>query len=201
MATKNKQRTESLKKIIKAARNIFVKFGFSASSMSMIAKEANANQALIYHYFPSKIELWKAVKQSAINDSLMQPDYGSSHTETFDEFLSLVITNRFNFYTNNPDLRVLIAWEKIQASYINLYGTKEKYNGIFTEHIKILQNNKKINTSLDPKLIDALIISSCDAVFDLVPYMYSENEIKEKQQEYLQMLKKILMEMNILCDQ
>ena len=80
-------------------------------------------------------------------------------------------------------------------------GVCQKYNGIFTEHIKILQNNKKINTSLDPKLIDALIISSCDAVFDLVPYMYSENEIKEKQQEYLQMLKKILMEMNILCDQ
>jgi hypothetical protein len=125
-------------------------------------------------------------------------DYGSSHTENFEDFLSLVLINRFNFYTNNPDLRVLIAWEKIQASYINLYGTKEKYNGIFTEHIKILQNNKKINNKLDPKLIDALIISACDAVFDLIPYTYGENEIKEKQQEYLQMLKKFLIKTDII---
>ncbi len=50
-------------RILKAATTLFIRNGFSGVSLGDVAKKLQINQSLIYHYFPSKEELWKAVKQ------------------------------------------------------------------------------------------------------------------------------------------
>jgi AcrR family transcriptional regulator len=50
------------KKILDAARKLFVKNGFAGTSISDIAGLAKINQSLIYHHFRDKQELWKGLK-------------------------------------------------------------------------------------------------------------------------------------------
>src|SRR3990167_6437866 len=56
-------------KILKAARKLFVESGFAGTSMGKIATKANINHSLIFHRFGSKEGLWKAVKQSIVEEA------------------------------------------------------------------------------------------------------------------------------------
>ena len=62
------------KAILKAAKHLFVKKGFAATSISEIAAKAKINQSLIYHHFGSKEDLWKHVK-SAVLESYMRVEH------------------------------------------------------------------------------------------------------------------------------
>ena len=149
---KKTQRLNSLEKIITAARKIFVNSGFFGASMSQIAKEAKLNQALIYHYFSSKEELWKAVKKDALDKSFNTNIEYDIKTLELKDWLHIIIKNRFNFYKQNPDLRIIVTWEKIQAQKINLYGIDKNFDGIFTKDIKELQNRNIIEDRKSTRL-------------------------------------------------
>jgi AcrR family transcriptional regulator len=56
--TEDKQNTE--KKILEAAKEIFVEYGFNGASMQKIADRAGINKALLHYYFRSKEKLFEA---------------------------------------------------------------------------------------------------------------------------------------------
>lgn len=188
---KQESRKESLKKIINAATEIFVSHGFAGASMSKIAQKAGMNQALIYHYFASKEELWKEIKKQAILKSNLSLEFNAS-TDSLDQFIDSVFENRFMFYKKNPKLRTLIAWEKLQVGYKNLYSVHERFEGIFTKQIEKLQEKGMINNKIDPKIIDTLILSSCDGVFDIIPHFFSKELVSKKEREYMDLVKNLL---------
>ncbi|MSP53610.1 MAG: TetR/AcrR family transcriptional regulator [Gammaproteobacteria bacterium] len=64
--TKRKIEDTSLEKILKAARQLFVAHGFDGTSMGEIAKAAEVNKSLLYHYFATKEELWKRCKENIL---------------------------------------------------------------------------------------------------------------------------------------
>lgn len=46
--------------LLEQAQELFGQFGYDELSMARIAKEAKISKALLYHYFPSKVELFRA---------------------------------------------------------------------------------------------------------------------------------------------
>lgn len=53
--------------IIEAALKRFAHFGLSKTTMTEIAQDLNFSKALLYYYFPDKIQLYAAVMESLIN--------------------------------------------------------------------------------------------------------------------------------------
>jgi len=48
-------------RILSAAENVFARFGFRRASMSQIAGEAGLTRQALYHHYPSKEALFRAV--------------------------------------------------------------------------------------------------------------------------------------------
>ena len=48
-------------RILSAAENIFARFGYRRASMSQIAEEAGLTRQALYHHYPSKEALFRAV--------------------------------------------------------------------------------------------------------------------------------------------
>ena len=99
--TKEEQREFTADKILRAACKVFPEHGFEGTSISMLAKEAQINQSLIYHHFGNKEELWKATKAHLLRDIFLQTP--TSHEGTsLDEFIENSVTSRFDFYLKQP---------------------------------------------------------------------------------------------------
>lgn len=191
---KEEKRKKSIDSITTAARDVFVDCGFAGASMSKIAKKAHVPQALIYHYFPNKEELWKAVKRSGLEASRHRADFGGGDATNFSDFLKIVLKNRMDFYLENPDLGKLIKWEALESETSEkLLGLGKNYEGIWTADLKRLQALGEVPKALDAKLVSALIRSAVAAVFDDIPHLYSKKDVSKKQKEYIKLIHKILM--------
>ena len=57
--------TDTEKRILHAARTVFIRHGTSGARMQEIAEEAGVNQALLHYYFRSKERLSEAVFSEA----------------------------------------------------------------------------------------------------------------------------------------
>jgi AcrR family transcriptional regulator len=190
---KEKKRAISVRIIIDAAREIFVSLGYAGASMSQIAKKAKVAQGLLYHYFPSKEALWKAVKQDALNRSGFLDDFGGSQGNNFQDFLSIVLNNRFHFYEDNPDIKTIVAWEKLQSKGKELYGIDKTFQGMWHEDLTRLQKTGHIDNTIDADLLGIMIVSAFGGIFDVIPHIYDKSEVPKKQKDYLEMLNRCLM--------
>lgn len=83
-------------RILKAAGKLFAENGFSGTSTQSIAKAARVNEALIFHHFKSKQELWKLVKATIVDALNLQPL--SLKPKTLAEFLAEVIEQRLQAF-------------------------------------------------------------------------------------------------------
>ncbi len=85
---------ERCEHIIKAALKVFALKGYNAVGMDDVAKEANCSRALIYHYYPTKDELFKklmkqvAFKIHSITESV---DYNQTADKAMNELLMKVL--------------------------------------------------------------------------------------------------------------
>lgn len=72
-------RKESKQKIMDAAFQLIAKKGYEATSIAMIAKEADVSKGLLYNYFESKEDLVKALVYSTIDpedENLLDIEHG-----------------------------------------------------------------------------------------------------------------------------
>lgn len=61
LKTKKRDRSASEERLLKAAEEIYSKYGFKATTTRMIAKKADVNESLIGRYFDGKLGLFFAV--------------------------------------------------------------------------------------------------------------------------------------------
>jgi TetR/AcrR family transcriptional regulator len=59
------------KSIIEAAKERFAHFGFSKVTMEEIASDVDLGKASLYYYFPTKEDLFKAVKTHRLLKNFM----------------------------------------------------------------------------------------------------------------------------------
>jgi AcrR family transcriptional regulator len=60
---------ERKKQIIRAAMDVFARYGFRGTTIRKLARRAGVCEAMIYHHFPSKEALYDAMLQQKIEDS------------------------------------------------------------------------------------------------------------------------------------
>ncbi len=181
--TNEQRRNQAVQAIIESARAHFALSGFAGASMSVIAKNADVNPSLIYHYYENKEELWKAVKDEAVkSDSSLDFTTEDEH-EDLHSFLERVLTKRFEFYKANPELLRIINWEQLQEGS-NLYGAKDFKLPWKSEIVRLIENGET-RLDLDPELAITLMISALRSIFTDIPNLYGK-DAAQKQKEYLQ---------------
>jgi len=125
-------------RIVEAAIDVFSEKGYSGASTSEIAKRAGVAEGTIFRHFKTKKELLisiviptmtKIVAPFLAKDfvrKVFEDDYGS-----FDEFLRILIKNRFEFVKNRSSIIKIFLQEIAFHPEI-----KEEYMNIFTTHIQ-----------------------------------------------------------------
>ncbi len=181
--TKKDHKTAIL--ILKAARKLFIRKGFAATSISDIAKGCNINKSLIYHHFENKEGLWKALKGEMISSYIdLEKKEAAFSANSLMDILEKIVTLRFNFYAENPDIIKLILFQKLEVNSKKLEGIPDnKYNDISIQ-IKQLQESGDVRKDIDADFASYLIFTN--AVNLLIDQYKDVNESStENKEQYL----------------
>ncbi len=192
MAKRDEQTEKVRASILAGARAIFVTHGFRGASISQIARAASVSQGLIYHYFQDKVHLWKEVKKDALARAQVDPTFGAANAQTFKDFLTRAVNERFRFYREHPDIHILVGWEKLQSEDRSLLGVEDGFEVLWHKELTYLQSTGALKSNVDLNLLSAAILASVAGVFDYVPIFVSEENCTAKQHEYLALIIEML---------
>ncbi len=171
-------------KLLKTAAKLFAKQGFAATSTLQIAKAADLNEALIFHYFGSKAKLWEAVKLhlfAQLKVPAIHPE-----PESFEFFLEQAIHQRVYVYQQSQELRQLMQWQKLEKNAMQMKAGNVIAPKNWFVPLRHLQGKKMIRTDIAPEMIAIWLTGSLNImIFDQVTY-FKEADAYER---YLQMLK------------
>lgn len=151
------------KKILKIASSLFVKRGFEGVSISEIAKKAEINQSLIYHYFASKEDLWKSVKNDFV-DRFSEPDILDPKLG-LKTIIHQIVHFRYNFYSKHPEVIRMIGWQRLESKSGKLAGgtnlSPDNWKNVFIE----LQKQGEVKQEVDIDLMILFISSVITGAF------------------------------------
>jgi TetR/AcrR family transcriptional regulator len=123
---------KSRQRILDAAETIFATRGLEGTRMAAIADLAGCNQALLYHYFASKDDLFTAVlEQTYAKIRAAEQELELDHLEPVAAMQRLVEFS-FDYVRDNPSFIKLINDE-------NMHGA---------EHLKASSDARRLNTPL-----------------------------------------------------
>ncbi len=124
------------KEVIKVAREIFRKYGYSRTTMEDIAKALNKGKSTLYYYFRSKEDIFAALIEeegNKIQNGLLQVINRKGDTRTL---LRSYILKRMD-YSN----KVARYYDDVKDEYLNVYHVIDKYRKRFDEfEIMALKN-------------------------------------------------------------
>lgn len=175
---------DTKEKIINSATDIFVKKGFSGTSMSMIAKAAKVNQSLIYHHFESKEELWESVRDTLI----VKSDYAYVNREynSFEEFIDDIIANRVALFRKDRRIVRFMQWQRLEDEK-SLVGGKVAYASKWIKVILDLQKAGKVKDNYEPEIIYTYIAVLTTDYLDDSCHFFRDN--LKREDEYIKMIR------------
>ena len=102
--------------ILVVARQRFADRGFSGTSLADIADEVGIRPPSLFHHFPSKVALYRAVLLDAFDDwfSLMDETMAAEPGEGWPQ-VERVIRTAFRFFVERPDFVRLARWEALEG--------------------------------------------------------------------------------------
>ncbi len=122
--------------IIKVAREIFRKYGYSKTTMEQIAKALNKGKSTLYYYFKSKEDIYAALiedEANRIQNGLLQVINRKTDTRAL---LRAYIMKRMD-YSN----RVAGFYDSVKDEYLEVYHIIDKYRRRYDEfEIMALKN-------------------------------------------------------------
>jgi len=139
-------------KIIKVARSIFRRYGYSKTTMEDIAKALNKGKSTLYYYFKSKEDIFAALiedEANKIQNGLLQVINRKVDTKAL---LRAYFMKRMD-YSN----RIARFYNNVKEEYLDVYHIIDKYRKRFDEfEIMALKNillrgiqNKEVRISID----------------------------------------------------
>lgn len=147
-------------KILQAAQTLFVEHGFAGTSMGNIAKLADVNHSLIFHYFDNKQKLWLVVKQNLAQMGQQQSKIVPETSLPFPQFLSELIKNSMHFYRSNSDIVRMINWQRLERNKEKDIGvTLSNETQLWLQAFKSYQKNGEISSHFKAEFIITLILS------------------------------------------
>ncbi|CUI16110.1 putative transcriptional regulator, TetR family [Candidatus Protochlamydia naegleriophila] len=147
-------------KILKAACHLFVKKGFDGTSISEIAKKAQINQSLIYHYYASKEELWKSVKRQLVGSYVEKGGLEFDAGRGLRDILKHIVHSRFEFYERHPEILRMLSWQKLELTKDKLAGGTPFSPDNWKEPLTQLQKLGQIRKEIDIDMMSLFITSA-----------------------------------------
>ncbi len=158
---KIQQRTLDTKvKILKAAKSLFLQYGFAGTAMGKIAEKACVNHSLLFHHFGNKAHLWVCVKEYIVKQATLEKDIIPSLDLLWGEFLLELLENSYNFYLKSSDIQKLIYWQRVEKNTkgdMNIRFSDESVKWL--EAIGTFQKRKEVKSNIKPEFIMTMITS------------------------------------------
>jgi TetR/AcrR family transcriptional regulator len=143
-ALRNPER--SRERILFAALKEFAAKGFAGARVDAIARRANINKRMLYHYFGDKEELFKAVLRRKISERQSWAENLSGEPEESLPFW-------FEAACKDADWIRLFQWEALQGNWQKVIDEKERteITARGLQRIKQRQARGQISPDLDPR--------------------------------------------------
>jgi TetR/AcrR family transcriptional regulator len=136
----------SRERILSAALKEFAAKGFAGARVDVIARRANINKRMLYHYFGDKEELFKAVLRRKLSERRALAESLSGDPEETLPFW-------FAAACKDADWVRLFQWEALQGDWQNVIDEKERLEitaqGL--ERIRQRQERGQISSEFDPR--------------------------------------------------
>lgn len=126
---------EKEKQIIKAAREVFARYGFSKATMEDISDAVEMGKASLYYYFPTKESLFQTAVAMEQEEFIERIGCKMEKISTSAEKLQVFVSERLKFFKELINLGML--------SYYTLHEKKSLFSKLFVEfehrEIKIIE--------------------------------------------------------------
>jgi len=139
--------------LLEAAEEIFLKKGFGNTSLSQIANQAGVTKSLIHHYFESKENLWREVKQRRFSYYLTRQMDMLEEAEPTADLLEESIRFYFRFLAQNPEIVQIMAWMFLERDQDECLKKDQELNRVRIERIRQAQKTGKLRDDIDPRFI------------------------------------------------
>ena len=155
--------------IINAAIEVFAKQGLDKGKIADIAKVAGIGKGTIYEYFKSKDEIFNAIEEMFIFESVDQLKLLSTSKKLPSEKLEEILHYSINMHKDMGDAALIIAELWAQHSRGQLHGHKESafadmYNDFHSVVLSVLSEGIKYNEfrDMNQEGVAALLLAFID---------------------------------------
>ena len=101
--------------ILKTARRLCAQYGFSATGVEAIAKNAGANKQRIYAYFGSKKKLFEAVLLEVFSESADLFTEFAANVKPGESNITFELSQYYqDLHLRKPEFRRLLAWANLE---------------------------------------------------------------------------------------
>lgn len=185
-------------RILKAARDLFVKQGYHPASMSQIARKSGVTQSMIHYYFESKQGLFQAVIAEALAPLYQERLIPKGSKRNLKELLRTAMVRRFHFFQKNPDVIKLLSrtllMDEFQPSELG-----KKVGGRWIDIYRQAQQDGLIRSDIAPQYIMTIYLALTTYWFqdDVTRAMVRINPNKTREQvedEFLEVVASMFIE-------
>ncbi len=155
----------SRSRILKAASKLFVDKGFAGTSLGDVAKKIDVNQSLIYHYFASKEELWKTVKEELLQGYLEASQSSFDVDEGLRPFLQSYLSTGFDYFRRRPDVVRILSWQSLEGDQSKLAALEMSDQERLMKTVARLKEQGQIRSDMDPFVVILMIRNALRAPF------------------------------------
>jgi len=136
----------SRERILSAALKEFAAKGFSGARVDVIARRANINKRMLYHYFGDKETLFKAVLRRKLSERRVLAESLSGEPEETLPFW-------FEAACKDADWVRLFQWEALEGDCENVIDEKERLEAMAQglQRIRQRQERGQISSDFDPR--------------------------------------------------
>lgn len=161
---KQAERTQRSREMILAgAEIVFLRRGFSGSSLKEIAEEAKVTQSLIHHHFESKDKLWAAVRDRCFERMFAELRPLITDATRGSDFAVDFLRAYYNYLEKTPSFVRLLAW--LNAEGLEPPSFAAGKGSPLIPAIKREQDAGRLRDDLAPELIMSLLWMSCESWF------------------------------------
>jgi AcrR family transcriptional regulator len=103
-------------RIVGAARDLFAELGYSATTNRHLAERADVTTGAIYHYFASKLELYRAVNDATQSTVYAQFESAAASAATFVDGLDRVLDVAYDLNVTQPSLAGFLGAVRVDVA-------------------------------------------------------------------------------------
>jgi len=100
-------------RILETATGLFAEKGFEGTSVDAIVNRTGVNKRMVYHYFGSKLELYRQVLLAAYEEIGRFEAERLEGVSEFGELVERLVEIGFAFHREHPEFTRLILWENL----------------------------------------------------------------------------------------